>query len=71
MMNGETQLENLFKLLNKSREVFTMFIFDKPMNHKQINYYLDALMRTRKDDNSGLARKAKKIADERKKETKN
>lgn len=36
------------------------------MNHKQINSYLDALARTRKDD--GLARKAKKIADERKKE---
>ena len=65
-MNGETQLENLLKLLNKLREVFTMFIFDKPMNHKQINSYLDALARVKKED--GLSRKAKKIADERKKE---
>ena len=38
------------------------------MNHKQINSYLDALARTRKDDDSGLARKAKTIADECKKE---
>ena len=43
-----------------------MFIFDKPMNHKEINSYLDALARINKED--GLARKAKKIADERKKE---
>lgn len=45
-----------------------MFIFDKPMNHREINSYLDALARTRKDDNNGLARKAKKIVEESKKE---
>ena len=67
-MNGVTQLENLFKLLNILREVFTMFVFDKPMNDKQINSYLDALARIKKDDNSGLARKARQIAEERKKE---
>jgi hypothetical protein len=42
-----------------------MFIFDKPMNHKEINSYLDAHARVKKED--GLSRKAKKIADERKK----
>jgi hypothetical protein len=45
-----------------------MFIMGYPMNHKQINSYLDALARTRQDDNSGLARKAKKIVEESKKE---
>ena len=67
-MNGVTQLENLFKLLNKSREVFTMFIMGYPMSHKQINSYLDALARIKNDDNSGLARKARQIAEERKTE---
>lgn len=42
-----------------------MFILEKPMNHKQIDAYLDALARTRKND--ALARKAKKIADIRNK----
>ena len=42
-----------------------MFIFEKPMNHKEINSYLDALAQVKKKD--GLARKVKKIADERKK----
>ena len=36
------------------------------MNYKEINSYLDALARTRQED--GLARKAKKVAEERKKE---
>ena len=45
-----------------------MFIFDKPMNHKEINSYLDALARIKKEDNCGLAQKAKKIANERKKD---
>lgn len=44
-----------------------MFIFDKAMNYKEINSYLDALARTRQED--GLSRKAKKLADERKKES--
>jgi len=44
-----------------------MFIFDKPMNHKEINSYLDALARVKKEDNNGLARKAKKIVEESKK----
>lgn len=45
-----------------------MFIFDKPMNHKEINSYLDALARVKKEDNSGLARKTRQIAEKRKTE---
>ena len=44
-----------------------MFIFEKPMNHKEINSYLDALARVKKEDNSGLARKAREIAEQNRK----
>ena len=43
-----------------------MFIMGYPMSHKQINSYLDALARIKNDDNSGLARKAREIAEQSK-----